>query len=257
MKYKMVVSDVDGTLVAPTAGRSPAPSARLIQTVKAVMDAGCRFSLATARSINGMPAVLEALNPNGVLILDNGSILYDCATKSMLWEAYVEKDIAVEVLRYLSDPKFRVFLVDDGHRIEYGPDVKLPAWKISKIVVMGLTPAQAQEAYADLVKFKGVHITRSISLLDPLTYAIHVTDAEATKGEALNKVKELFSIKTEEILVIGDSHNDVSLLKEGGFKVAMGNAEEEIKAMADFVAPMYAEDGVAEVLQKFILNETM
>ncbi|HXS15232.1 MAG TPA: HAD hydrolase family protein, partial [Candidatus Saccharimonadales bacterium] len=61
-------------------------------------------------------------------------------------------------------------------------------------------------------------------------------------------------ISTEEIIGIGDGHNDFPLLMACGLKVAMGNAVDDLKAIADYIAPSVDEDGVADVIEKFILN---
>ena len=55
-------------------------------------------------------------------------------------------------------------------------------------------------------------------------------------------------------MAIGDGHNDIPLLEAAGFKVAMGNAPDEVKAVADYVAPSLQDDGVAEAIERFILK---
>jgi len=61
-------------------------------------------------------------------------------------------------------------------------------------------------------------------------------------------------VAREEVMAIGDSFNDVEMFRYAGLAVAMGNAREEIKAAADCVAPPNEEEGVAAVLEQFILR---
>ena len=61
-------------------------------------------------------------------------------------------------------------------------------------------------------------------------------------------------INTHEIIGVGDGYNDFPLLMACGLKVAMGNAVEDLKAIADYIAPSVEEDGVADVIDKFILG---
>lgn len=61
-------------------------------------------------------------------------------------------------------------------------------------------------------------------------------------------------ISTSEIIGIGDHYNDFPLLMACGFKVAMGNAVPELKAIADYIAPSVENNGLADVLEKFVLK---
>ena len=63
------------------------------------------------------------------------------------------------------------------------------------------------------------------------------------------------NIKTEETIGVGDGFNDIPFIQETGFKVAMGNAVDDLKAIADYIAPTVEEDGVAHVIEKFVLNQ--
>lgn len=79
---------------------------------------------------------------------------------------------------------------------------------------------------------------------------------KATKKHAVLEVARHLNIKTEEIIGVRDGHNDLSLLMACGLKIAMGNAVREIKSIADYIAPSVEEDGVAHVIEKFILKNT-
>jgi len=76
------------------------------------------------------------------------------------------------------------------------------------------------------------------------------------KEKALKRIIDLLGISQDQVIAIGDSYNDFSLLTSSGLKVAMGNAVAEIKSIADYIAPSYDQDGVADVLDKFIIKES-
>jgi hydroxymethylpyrimidine pyrophosphatase-like HAD family hydrolase len=63
----------------------------------------------------------------------------------------------------------------------------------------------------------------------------------------------MLGVKYEEIIGVGDSYNDYSLLMASGLKVAMGNAVKELKDVADYIAPSVDEDGLAEVIERYII----
>ena len=75
---------------------------------------------------------------------------------------------------------------------------------------------------------------------------------EATKGDGLSFLQNLYGISKEETLTIGDHNNDIELLQSGGVKVAMGNATDELKAIADYVTDTVDNDGFAKAIEKFV-----
>jgi phosphoglycolate phosphatase (TIGR01487 family) len=84
-------------------------------------------------------------------------------------------------------------------------------------------------------------------------FAIHITDPSVDKGSSLEIVARDLGIKTDEILAMGDSENDMEFLRTAGMKVAVANADEELKAIADYVTQKTYGDGVAEAIDRFIL----
>jgi hydroxymethylpyrimidine pyrophosphatase-like HAD family hydrolase len=85
-------------------------------------------------------------------------------------------------------------------------------------------------------------------------FGLLVSHAEATKMHGIFEVQKLLKIKRSQTIGVGDSGNDFPLLMASGLKVAMGNAIPSLKDIADFVAPSVEDDGVADVIEKFILN---
>ena len=86
-------------------------------------------------------------------------------------------------------------------------------------------------------------------------FAIHITDNRINKGSSLKIVAEKHGFKLNEILAIGDSENDIEFLKVCGFKVAVANADESLKDIADYVCKNKYGDGVKEAIEKFVLNK--
>lgn len=85
-------------------------------------------------------------------------------------------------------------------------------------------------------------------------FSFLISHAEATKLHGIYEVGKQLSIKRHEIIGVGDSGNDFPLLMASGLKVAMGNAIEDLKAVADYIAPTVDDDGVADVIEKYILK---
>jgi Cof subfamily protein (haloacid dehalogenase superfamily) len=79
--------------------------------------------------------------------------------------------------------------------------------------------------------------------------------AETSKGDALQKIGESYGIGKSEMIAIGDSDNDISMLEYAGLGVAMGNASDEVKKVCQRIAPSNNEDGAAKVIEEFIIKE--
>lgn len=84
---------------------------------------------------------------------------------------------------------------------------------------------------------------------------LEFTNGEATKGKALETLGNMLKITREEIIAIGDSFNDISMIDFAGLGVAMGNAPDEVKSYAQYIARGNDENGVADVVERFILGK--
>ena len=84
-------------------------------------------------------------------------------------------------------------------------------------------------------------------------YYLDVTHPLASKGAVVHYLSRELGIPTDEIATIGDSENDVSMFEKGGFAIAMGNANDEVKAQADAVVADCDSEGFAEAIEKHVL----
>ncbi|NLK09139.1 MAG: HAD family phosphatase [Firmicutes bacterium] len=83
---------------------------------------------------------------------------------------------------------------------------------------------------------------------------LEFTAAGISKGSAVRELAKLYGLTSEEIMTIGDSFNDISMLEYAGIGVAVANAPEEVKAKADYVTASNTENGVAEAINKFVFR---
>ncbi|UQZ84622.1 Sugar phosphatase YidA [Paenibacillus konkukensis] len=83
---------------------------------------------------------------------------------------------------------------------------------------------------------------------------IEINPAGITKASGLREVCKLLDVRMQEVVAVGDSANDLAMIVEAGLGVAMGNAQEEVKLRADVVTDSNEEDGVAKVIQRYILR---
>jgi phosphoglycolate phosphatase (TIGR01487 family) len=88
-------------------------------------------------------------------------------------------------------------------------------------------------------------------------FALHITDDQVNKGSSLELVAKKQGFKMDEIMAIGDSENDIEFLAKAGFRVAVANADQSLKDIADYVATNKYGDGVREAIEKFVLNQRL
>jgi HAD superfamily hydrolase (TIGR01484 family) len=88
----------------------------------------------------------------------------------------------------------------------------------------------------------------------PGKYGLNITHINATKLHGIEMVLKKLGLKHDEVIGVGDSYNDFPLLMSCGLKIAMGNAVSDLKEIADYVAPSVQEDGVSDVIEKFVLT---
>ena len=82
---------------------------------------------------------------------------------------------------------------------------------------------------------------------------LEITMATADKGNGMVKLGEYLGITSEEIMTCGDSENDMAMIVAAGFGVAMANGTNEVKEAANYITDSNEEDGVAKVIEKFVL----
>ena len=86
------------------------------------------------------------------------------------------------------------------------------------------------------------------------TILLRIYRSGVTKGTSLNKLIQKLGIKREEVIAMGDSYNDQAMIEFAGLGVAMGNAPDDIKEIANYVTDTNMNDGVAKVVEKFVLK---
>ncbi|MFC1626639.1 HAD family hydrolase [Patescibacteria group bacterium] len=251
MKYKAIILDLDGTTVMP--GEKNLPSSRVMTAITRAKKK-IHVCVATGRPFFSAQPLIDHLGLVEPSIIYNGVQIYDTKHKKMI----VEFQLDIHVLKHIEN------IVKEQHisEIYFFDGIKEKLLNIKKLPkkVLGIYLPKVEPNIAHLLAEKlkrsissiNVHITPSWTkgLL-----AVDITSKAASKQHGVSKVSELLNIKKEELIGVGDSYNDFPLLMACGLKVAMGNAVKELKDIADFIAPSVDDDGVAVVIEKFILDQ--
>ncbi len=253
MKYKALISDIDGTL-GPVA-LMPLPSDKVKESILSAQKRGLIFTLATGKPFSLVEYLVDYLALTAPLIVDNGAALYDPKTKKQIIEYTIPNGESTEILHFIQEYTKEYRVSCSSGNFKNIKDLKKDMC-VRKFVILDLTLSEADSLIKKLeMQFKDLHIVKTSSDLGKKYYAVYISSAQATKLHAVAKFAELEGILPAEIIGIGDHYNDFPLLMACGFKVAMGNAVQELKAIADYIAPTVEDDGLAHVLEKFFLEE--
>ncbi|MFH1720061.1 MAG: HAD hydrolase family protein, partial [Patescibacteria group bacterium] len=125
--------------------------------------------------------------------------------------------------------------------------------------ILGAMVTNVGERTADLLIKRISHISTIAFSKIPTdkkgNFFVGVSHASATKQHGILEAAKILGIKTHEIIGVGDGDNDFPLLMACGMRVAMGNAVNGLKEIADYIAPPVFEDGVVDVINRFILKD--
>ncbi len=269
--YKLIILDVDGTLI----GHGAYPSPRVVKAVMAAKEQGVAVALGTGRATEACYHLLKHLTLDGLHIVFDGAAVIDWPSNDItflqalpppagrrLIELSREYDLFLEI--YAHD---FYFIEKDGElarhqrrKLQINPLITdlMSLVNRVKIVKGQLLAANAEEKErADLVTKKMEEFCKISWSLDSSNgiYFGNAVSRNVSKANALRDMIDYLGIADlEEVLAIGDSFNDISTLKIVGTGIAMGNAPDALKELATWIAPTVDDDGVAAAIEKFVLK---
>ncbi|MEK7534623.1 MAG: HAD hydrolase family protein [Patescibacteria group bacterium] len=246
-KYKALILDVDGTLILNK--RDGMPSKRVTEAINKASKL-IHIGVATSRPYFILSHIVDHLKLSGPSIIVGGAQIIDTASKKILFEQPLLKKDLLKIVKLLRTSHVPLTVLDNGKDIvvsqSYKPKNPLQLW------LPGLTPQEADMYINKLSHIPTIDVQKLPSWIRN-KIDIVISHASATKQHAILEVSKVLNIQTQDIIGVGDGYNDFPLLMACGLKAAMGNAVEELKAIADYIAPSVEEDGVAHVINKFIL----
>jgi HAD superfamily hydrolase (TIGR01484 family) len=250
-QYKALMLDLDGTTVPNR--RDGLPSQRVKNAISEA-NKSIHVGVVTGRPFYYAKEIMHSLSLTGPSIVNGGAMVINSTTDTVIWEKLIAENefskITKLVMKY--DVKMLVQSKDtEGKDIVY--DASSGIKSVWTITLPDLQPAQAHIIYEELLsQFTDIAVYKIVGW-NKGTQWLQISHIEATKQHGIMEVAKILGIETHEIIGVGDGYNDFPLLMACGLKVAMGNAVPELKAIADYIAPTVDEDGVADVIEKFIL----
>ena len=262
---KMITIDLDGTLLRSDGSVSD----RTVRTLQAARDKGVVVAIATGRMYQTARPYGERLGlGDSPLLLFAGGLIETLESKKILFQQVIPREWAQELadlarrrgwqLQTYSDDVLRAARDDewirDYERITHskacicGDDFYHVQGDCNKLLSRG--------GHDDLVARKALiekTFPGRFNVLFSAPTFLEIMPQGVDKGEGIRRLGELYGIGTDEIMALGDSQNDLDMLKAAGFPVAMANAAEEVKAAAAYVTASNDDDGVSAAVEKFVL----
>ena len=265
-KYRFVAIDLDDTLL----NEDLSLSERSIETISRVKDAGVHVTLATGRMFCSAKKYAQQIGIDIPLITYQGALVKSPCEKELVLHRPVPLNIAHDVINDIKkhgDFHVNVYL-DDKLYTEKMTEAAVQYQKISQVemnivgdllkflkepptkVLVSATEEEVDYLINELkpIYQKELHVTKS------KPYFLEFSHPKANKGDVLEVLVNRLDVEREQIIAIGDSYNDVEMLKYAGMGVVVGNARDEIKKLADYVAPPNVHDGVAKALEDLVLK---
>ncbi|WP_352423040.1 Cof-type HAD-IIB family hydrolase [Proteiniphilum sp.] len=269
MKYKLLVLDVDGTLV----NSKKELSVQTLTTLLKIQHAGIRIALASGRSPYGLRHLVDKLEMKkwgGYILPYNGTQIVNTGNDEVLFEKRIDPAMLPYLEKKAQKNGFSIFTYHQDQLITTDPDnehirneATLNGMEIVAVenlsAAVDFSPSKCvlvSDNEAALVAQKDQWRKRLAGTLDVYrseSFFLEVVPPFVDKGNTLGVLIEKLGITTEEVMAIGDGRRDFSMLQLAGLGIAMGNAQDSIKACADYTTESNDNDGVAIAVQKFII----
>ncbi len=264
---KLVVSDVDGTLV----DKEKKLTAATVDSVKRLTPAGVAFTIVSARPISGMMPIAHRLGLDGAMGAFNGGLVFR-RDGTVMEHHTIDETVARGMFDLVSDAKVdRWVFADDRWYASSDEGVHVEHERIASNQAPIVTQDfDALLDHADKITFVSddenllgelhekarAKYGDAATVVQSQTYYLDVTALEANKGDGITALAAAFDVPLSATAAIGDQANDVAMLEIAGVSIAMGNAPDAVKQGVDHVTLGNDEDGVAHAIDTIILPKT-
>lgn len=265
---KILVLDIDGTLVNSKKEITP----ETLKYLTKIQEEGHIVALASGRPYPGMKGYAKEIGLDkfgGYALSFNGGKIINCKTGETVFEKAIPKRFAPIIYKYAKDNGIGMVTYQGGTVIS-GTDIDEYMEYEARLNYMVMRQVEDFVSYVDFDMVKCLltapsevapkHEQALKELLEPELnvfrsepYFIEITTKGVDKAESLDGLLKKLNIPRENSICCGDGFNDLTMVKYGGVGVAMDNAQQIVKDNADYITASCDDDGIVEVIKKFIL----
>jgi len=273
MKYKMIVSDLDKTLN----NDQHMVSDENIAAIKKAVDAGIHFVLCSGRSQTSLSPYGKKLgltNKGQYGVAFNGSVLYEADTGKTLSQTVVNKELAVKIIRDIksvgADIQFIIYLQEkhilsecelEHVLFEYKDteDIKVQVVEnledhiVEDVIGVGLTGENEQlmKVRDELLKIEN----KDYNIVPSGPVSIDFMPSATNKARGMELLAKRLGIELDEIVSVGDNYNDIEMIKEAGLGIAVANAVQPLKDVANYITKLDNNNHLMTEVVDLVLRE--
>jgi len=273
LKYKLVVTDMDGTLLN-NEGQVPDKNKEVLEKLQ---NKGVHVAVATGRIYTSARIFAKYLGIKTPIIACNGAIVREIQNNEAVYASPMEKEDVLKVIDICQkhDIYFHFYTEDTLYteRLEKSA-LKYSEWNRTlkeedRINLEVVNDIYKFVKYSDEKAFKLIILNDDVDLLSRIRVELdeipgiavsksrydnlEIMNRGVEKGKAVKGLADSLGVKREEVICIGDNENDISMIKYAGMGIAMGNAEEIVKETANYITDTNDNNGVAKALEKLLL----
>ncbi len=266
MKYRLIASDMDGTLL----DADNKITDTTISRIKAAIKKGVVFTLCTGRPLQGVKKYIDLLDLDCPVITYNGAVIAHSKTGRILFSRNMDRDDARKVF-YLAKEKNTMFILWSQNKL-YASEISektafyenitstkaILLTDFDRVAEQGITKflwydaPEILDIWSDELKNESLNET---TFTKSRPYFMEFFSNKVSKAVAMEKLGEYYGIDKSRMIAIGDQGNDLPMIQYAGLGVAMANGTDAVKAAADYITETNTRNGVAKVIEKFILQQ--
>lgn len=244
---KALIFELDGTAVSKKPKSKPSKA-----VVDAIKQAHEKVAVvfATTRNWKSAKSMATLLNITAPCVTLGGSQVVDALTGKVIWEQDLDPGVPSKIIEIAKEFDAKVFNYDTGKLISPNSYKIKP---VVPVIALQINDKASKEMLKQIKKIPLLNVETFHALEKGFTQ-VNVKHIYATKFMALQTISKILKLNPKECVGVGDAAADITLLNFCGVKVAMGSSTYRLKELAQHIAPTIEEDGLAWVVQKFILN---
>lgn len=272
-KIKMIALDLDGTTMYDDNHMTDDVAC----TLNKANDMGIEIVIATGRALHSLPKALDKLKGLRHVVTSNGAAVYTYPERKLYLTNFLEPHSVIAIVDLIKKEGYFAEAFVDGHayidQVEYDRVVNGEITYRSKDYVMRTRqgiPHLLDFMIENKAKMENVNINfpslpmrdevrgkleqiPDVTVTSAFPYNFELGGKTTSKAQAISQLLEARGLTSENLITAGDSLNDQAMIRLAGIGIAMGNAGNDTKEVADFIAPTNKEDGLAKALE-YILD---
>lgn len=267
--YKLIALDMDGTLLNSQKQISP----RTKQAIAKAREQGIQVILASGRPLDGMRSKLEELHlttQDDYVLHYNGSIVQNVGTGEIIYQQIIDGRSAKMVARLAQElgvnahafslvhglitPKISKYTQVEAHINDLSiTEMDFEQLEDDHPIIKAMIVAEPETLTA-VIQQLPAELHQEYTIVQSAAFFLEFLNPKSNKGIGVKVIAEHLGIAANEVICMGDAENDHHMLRYAGLGIAMANAMEETKKIADHITLSNDEDGVAVAIEEFALR---